>query len=164
MTLSLTHYPGRSAKREATKEGTAMADARTLMHVLWGQGDPATRTRLLGGVILDLLMEVEALRRTVKELSDRAGPADEGEDMLGGPRHGVPGSRTGYAAAYIDTAWLTHFAAGPSSGWEKLLAEFYSWDAATSEWRECLMLKRLRFSDADIAKYKESASGAETCT
>ncbi len=68
------------------------------------------------------------------------------------------------AKAYADTAWLTHCATGPSDGWEKLLAEYYSWDAKPSEWRECLMLKRLGFSDAEIARYMESACEAETFT
>ncbi len=142
-----------------------MPEVRTLMGAILGHsGDPATRAELLGQVVLDLLMEVEALRRAVKELSDRAGPADAGDNIHAGPRHAVPGPSTAYAAAYAETAWLTHCAAGPTDGWEKLLAEFYSWGRVPSEWRECLMLKRLGFSDADVAKYMESAREAETYT
>jgi hypothetical protein len=143
----------------------AMLNVRALHGVLHGyEGDLARRTEVLGRIVLDLLMEVEALRKAVKELSDRTGAPDAGEDILGGPRHGVLGPRTAYAAAYADTAWLTHCAAGPTDGWEKLLAEYYSWDAEPSEWRECLILKRLGFSDADIARFMESARQAETFT
>jgi hypothetical protein len=142
-----------------------MPDVRNLLGVLLGyEGDPDTRAKMLGRVVLDLLMEVEALRRAVKDLSDRAGAADAGDDALSGPRHGVSSPRTAYAAAYLDTAWLTHWSAGPSGGWEKLLAEYYSWDSRLPEWRECLMLERLGFSQADISNYKESARQAETCT
>jgi hypothetical protein len=140
-----------------------MPDPRTLLGALSDDRvDPAARTTVLGQVVLDLLMEVEALRRAVQALSDRAGSVDAGEDVLGGPRHGLPGPHTPYAAAYADTAWLTHNALGPTSGWEKLLAEYYSRDAVTPGWRECLMLKRLGFSDAEIARYMESAREAET--
>jgi hypothetical protein len=141
-----------------------MPDVRNLLSVLLGhEGDQAGRIEVLGRVVLDLLMEVEALRRSVMDLSSRAGPVDRGEDIHGGDRHGLAGPRTVYEKAYTDTAWLTHWSAGPTSGWEKLLAEYYS-RAIAAEWRECIMLKRLGFSDADIAKYKESASHAEMCS
>jgi hypothetical protein len=149
----------------AIDQEIAMLNVRTLHVVLHGhEGDLARRTEVLGRIVLDLLMEVEALRKAVKELSDRAGTLDEGDDILSDPRHGVPGPRTAYAAAYGHTAWLTHCAVGLSDGWEKLLAEYYTWDAEPSEWRECLMLKRLGFSDADIATYMESARQAELFT
>jgi hypothetical protein len=144
-----------------------MPDLRSLLNLLAGNEDDSARQReVLGRLVLDLLMEVEALRRAVMELSARAGPMEKGENIHDGNRHGLTGPRTVYAEAYIDTAWLIHWSAGPSDGWEKLLAEYYSratgskWD----EWRECVMLKRLGFSEADIAKYKESARAAETCT
>jgi hypothetical protein len=96
-----------------------MPDARTLTGVLLGRsGDPAIHAELLGRLVLDLLMEVEALRRTVKELSDRAGPADAGEDVLAGPRHGAPGpARPTRRPPGSRTARRARAAGGKSSSW-----------------------------------------------
>ena len=145
-----------------------MPEVRTLLGILQGDRiDPAVRAEVLGQVVLDLLMEVEALRRAVQDLSDRAGPRDVGDDALDG-RDGSHGPRTAYAAAYAGTAWLTHCAAGPSGGWEKLLETYYGGTSGRNRppdgWRECLMLKRLGLSDAEVAEYMASASQAETYT
>jgi hypothetical protein len=142
-----------------------MRDVRTLLGLLLGyEGTPDRRAQAVGRVVLDLLMEVEALRRAVQELSARAAPADAGDDALARPRHGLSAPRTVYAEAYADSAWLTHFSAGPSSGWEKLLAEFYPGGLRENDLRELELLRRLGVSDADLAAYAESARGAETCT
>lgn len=145
-----------------------MPDVRTLLGILQGDRiDPAVRAEVLGRVVLDLLMEVEALRRAVQDLSDRAGAGDAGDDALAG-RCGSRGPRTAYAAAYADTACLTHDAHGTSGGWEKLLGTFYGQqsggDRAPEGWRECLMLRRLGFSDQEVAEYMDGARQAETYT
>ena len=142
-----------------------MPEVRTLLDTLQGDRiDPAVRAEVLGQVVLDLLMEVEALRRAVRALSDRVGPLDAGDDALDGSHS----PRTAYAAAYAGTAWLTHCAAGLTGGWEKLLETFYGEVSGRNRppdgWRECLMLKRLGLSDAEIAEYMASASGAEAYT
>jgi hypothetical protein len=71
--------------------------------------------------------------------------------------------RTACARAYVAAALCTHNSAGPTSGWDKLLAQFGT-PAPRGEWRECLMLRRLGFSEADNDRYMEEARGYETRT
>jgi hypothetical protein len=110
---------------------------------------------VLVAIVFDLLMEVEALRKAV--LASKLG---------------VGGKASAYGRAYEETAYLTHNACGPSSGLEKLLALFYprvaeedgqSWQGRRT-WRECLLLRRLGFSDEQVRAYKEAAEQAETFT
>jgi hypothetical protein len=109
----------------------------------------------LVAIILDLLMEVEALRTAVL--------ASQTE---------TSGKDSDYARAYRDTAYLTHNAAGPSSGLEKLLAQFYPRSLEREgrderqgrAWRECLFLRRLGFTEDEIRAYKEEAEEAEAFT
>jgi hypothetical protein len=116
-------------------------------------GDP--RTEALVAVVLDLLMEVEALRAAVVTVSGEASGKD-----------------SAYGRAYRSTAYLTHNASGPSSGLDKLLALFYPAEAETDSggstgrraWRERLMLHRLGFSEEEIREYKDEAEQAETFT
>jgi hypothetical protein len=117
------------------------------------EGDP--RIEVLVAIVFDLLMEVEALRKVVSA-----------------SKLGVGGKDSAFCRAYEETAYLTHNACGPSSGLEKLLALFYprsadeegrrSWGRRT--WRECLLLRRLGFSDEEVRAYKEAAERAETFT
>lgn len=101
-------------------------------------------------MIFDLLVEVEALRETLATAAGNAG-------------------RSAYARAYERSAYLTHNAAGPSSGWEKMLDRFYSNAQADDDggrrgWRECLMLRRLGLSEEEIQAYRANARSAEMFT
>lgn len=126
---------------------------RALFGHEWKEGDP--RIKVLFAMVIDLLMEVEALRKVV--LASRLG---------------VGGKKSGYGRAYEETAYLTHDSHGPSGGLEKLLDLFYLQDAEKQcqslpkprTWRECLLLRRLGFSEEDVRAYKESAEEAETFT
>jgi len=119
------------------------------------EGAPARdpRTDVLVAMVLDLVMEVEALRAA--QLASNSGS------------HGPDSA---YARAYRDTAYLTHNASGPSFGVEKLLSRFYPAEAEEDAvlprrrrtWRECLMLLRLGLSREQIHAYQEDARRAET--
>lgn len=109
-------------------------------------GAPEERLKMVVEMVLDLLVEVEALRTAVIRLS--------GDDA------------SQYRDAYRDAAFLSHNAAGPSSGREKILRLFYPGSAEPDAWgwRETLLLRRLGMSDADLEKYKKEAKGAELYT
>jgi hypothetical protein len=125
--------------------------------------DPASRIAALERIVLDLMMEIEALRTALIEGTTGAQSARLDEDALVDDPHGVPGPHTVYGKAYLKTAWLTHWSAGASSGFDKLLAMFYP-RGVHPAWRECGILKRLGYSDEAIGRYRENASSAETCT
>ena len=97
--------------------------------------------RTHANVVLDLMMEVEALREAA-----------------------TMGST--YRDAYRDTGLLTHNNSGPSDGLDKLLDCFYPPDE-TSEgyrWRETLMMRRLNFTPAETLRYQEKAQEMEAYT
>lgn len=128
-----------------------------------------TRLQTLERIVLDLMMEIEALRAAVIELSSRAGPVRENAEVLDDAPAGVTGPHTAYGTAYLQTAWLTHWAAGVSSGSDKLLERFYSQERdgdslKRPSWRELLLLRRLGYNDAQLEQYVASAQAAETCT
>ena len=82
---------------------------------------------------------------------------------------GLAGPRHAYGQAYRKTAWLSHCAAGPSSGEDKILERFYGDERADgrracNRRRELPMLRRLRYNDEQLIQYVESAQAAETCT
>jgi len=62
------------------------------------------RLDLLLSMVIDLMMEVEALRAALLAMES-----------------GTPDAKAGYSRAYRDTAYLTHNSAGPSGGLDKLL-------------------------------------------
>lgn len=103
--------------------------------------DPRQGFDHLVAVVMDLMMEVEALRRAIA-------------------------SASGYPEAYRSTALLTHDASGPSTGWDKLLHRFYpeDQDARGRAWRESLMLRRLGCSSEDLEAYQREAEGMEVLT
>jgi hypothetical protein len=122
------------------------------MHDDGKEGGSDPRIEVLVAMVFDLLMEVEALRKVVL-----------------GSGLGVGGKDSAYGRAYAETAYLTHNALGPSSGLEKLLDLFYpekaeekgpTWGERRT-WRECLLLRRLGFSDEQVGAYKEAAAEAE---
>jgi hypothetical protein len=124
----------------------------TLLSSHHSEVPPDPRTEALVAVVLDLLMEVEALRAVLLASDD-------------GGRN-----RAAYRRAYQETAYLTHNACGPSSGIDKLLALFYPERVEEKRghevrtWRECVMLRRLGFSEEEITRYKEAARQAEMFT
>lgn len=113
---------------------------------LRSQSDP--RAKVLRNLVFDLMMEVNALRDTCKRLSELS-----------------PEPRT-YADSYRASALLTHNAAGPSDGTEKLIERFYSGEATASlkSMRELSFMAELGFSDPEIQGYVSDASTAETFT
>jgi len=113
---------------------------------LRNQSDP--RVKVLRDIVLDLMMEVNALRDTCWRLSE----------LSSEPRT--------YAESYRASALLTHNAAGPSSGTEKLIERFYARDPTSSvkNLRELSFMAELGFSDPEIRGYVSDASTAETFT
>ena len=96
--------------------------------------DPGRRLKILTMVVLDLMMEVEALREAA-------------------------GSGSVYRDAYRNAALLTHHNAGLSEGWEKVVDRFYPEEEATEgrTWRELLMMRRLGFTPPEIESYQRKA-------
>jgi hypothetical protein len=101
----------------------------------------ATRVSVLTSLVFDLMAEVEALRQA--HVSDAA-----------------------YRAAYRDVGLLTHNSAGPSAGWQKLLARYYPERrfADGRVWRESVMLQRLGFTPDEIAAFQQQADEMEQYT
>jgi hypothetical protein len=118
----------------------------------WPTPDPRTDT--LVTAVLQLMMEVEALREALINL--------EG---------GRKGNGSVYGRAYRETAYLTHNSAGPTSGLAKLIAQFqpsdveqHPGDPEPRAWTETQMLRRLGFSEEDIGAYRKEALEAEMFT
>lgn len=128
---------------------------------------PEQRLETLERIALDLMMEIEALRATVIELSTQVSLIPAGDDVLDDGPAGVPGQHAPYGKAYLETAWRSHCSAGASSGWDKILEQFYGngWGeiaAGAKCWRELLILRRLGYSEAQLMQYVDSAQAAET--
>lgn len=133
---------------------------REIGMALSGAGDPMTRLEALSRVVVDLLVEVEALRTAVAELS--GGPAGKpGTDRYDGPCHdeSLVEDKPAYAAAYVNSAYALHNSAGPSGGIDKIVGRFYP--ANGSGPREPLMLRRLGYSEAAVARFLQAAEHAE---
>lgn len=124
---------------------TSHAMLRALFHP---DAAPSPQVEALLTLVIDLAVEVEALRATV---------ADD------------PQLRATYRARYAEAAMLPHDASGPSGGLHKLLARYYGdetvdeWSGPTS-WRELLMLRRLGASPDDLAAWQAHAREAQTFT
>lgn len=89
------------------------------------------RLETLGRIALDLMMEIEALRATVIELSTHMSLTPAGDDVLDDGPAGVPRPHAPYGKAHLETAWRSHCSAGASSGWDKIPEQFYGNDGAT---------------------------------
>lgn len=101
----------------------------------------ARRVDALTRLVLDLLAEVEALRR-----------AQNGESR--------------YRDAYRETCLLTHDSSGPSGGWEKLLESYYP-DERCADGRvrrESIMMFRLGFTPGEVGRFHKEAEEAELFT
>jgi len=140
---------------------------RDIIFTLFGKSDVNARVQVLETLVLDLFMEVQALRESVIYLdqqtrgaraSGAGGPGYQGKILSWG--------KSAYQKAYLETAYLTHHNGGPSGGLDKLLSEFYpaTTDDMGRTWRECLFLERLGISRAEIEEYKKAAEEAEMFT
>ena len=128
---------------------------RTIVNSLLAPSSLEQTVHTLGRVVLDLMMEVEGLRRALL-MRESPGRTDFGFDNL------IPeGISPGYGRAYWGSALLTHNNAGPSFGLEKLAAAFYP---EGPELRELQMLRCLGLSDREIETYKRAALDAEAFT
>lgn len=120
---------------------------------------------VLRRIILTLMLEVEALRTAVIQLSQQQA-ASNGQPTMGSVLDddlpGNPGEHSAYGSAYRDVAMLTHNSAGPTSGWEKLVARFFDPKDSPEKWPELQMLRRLGYSTEQIAQYQRAAQESET--
>lgn len=134
--------------------------SRSVALALFAQGDLGARTEALRNLVLDLLVEVEALRSALAQMqAGGAGtPVHSGYDI---PCHDetLADGKAAYPAAYVDAAYVLHNAAGPTDGVEKLLARFYPTN--TEEPREGLMMRRLGFSESEVGRFVTAAEQAE---
>ena len=142
-----------SGERERTMSGDSLRKARETLMALLHDGDIAAKVDVLGDLVLNLLVEVEALRRAL---------------LLDAKAKGVAGKQTTYGQAYRSTALLSHDAAGPSGGLEKLLAMWLGDQADRSlngaRLRELAMLKRLGYSEQELEEYVAEAESYEMRT
>jgi hypothetical protein len=129
----------------------------SMMRALFTDASTDVRVRLLTLMVLDLFVEVEALRTAVSGKSSRIVPGIDPSLAAG---------KSPYQTAYLNTVYLTHNSAGPSSGVEKLLARFYpsSREMAAGSLRESSVLRDLGFSEDEVARYINAARKAETFT
>lgn len=135
-----------------------------LISKLFEKPDSCARMEVLATLLMDLFVEVEALREVVMRLEGCAPDRNVCSELS----HQAWFSRgaTVYQRAYLETAFETHNNGGPSGGLDKLLARFYppAADEMGRTWRECLLLARLGFSPSEIADYKKAAEEAEMFT
>lgn len=135
-----------------------------IMSSLLAARDRGVHIDMLVTLILDLFMEVEALREAVIKIDDRTFDPPLGEHFKLDYEHSILAfGKSTYREAYLNAALETHNNGGPSGGLDKLLARFYPSDADDlgRTWRECLLLERLGFAPAEIDEYKNAAQDAE---
>lgn len=131
-----------------------------IIHALLAARSGNLQVNILVSLILDLFMEVEALREAlIKIESSLLEPSDD--ETESGSILNL--AKSTYQRAYLDAAFETHNNEGEYGGLDKLLARFYpsSADDLGRTWRECLLLARLGFSSAEIDEYKSVAQAAE---
>jgi hypothetical protein len=119
---------------------------------------------VLVSLLLDLFMEVEALREALIKIDRSVLEQNRGEHFQLEHEGSVFSvGKSTYQKAYLTAAFETHNNGGPSGGIDKLLARFYptSADDLGRTWRECLLLRRLGFSAEEIDDYKNAAQDAE---
>jgi len=131
-----------------------------IIHALLAARSGNLQVNILVSLILDLFMEVEALREALIKIDNSplepAVAEPEGGSILNL-------AKSTYQRAYLDAAFEIHNNEGAYGGLDKLLAKFYpsSADDVGRTWRECLLLERLGFSPAEIDEYKTVAQAAE---
>ncbi|MFT4539905.1 MAG: hypothetical protein ACI841_000162 [Planctomycetota bacterium] len=106
------------------------------------------RVSALASMMLDLTLEVEALRRAHTELSLDQASADA------------------YKRAYREVALQSHNSMGISSGSHKLISQFYPAEYQTNQraWKECMMIQRLGCTAQEFESYKSEARVVDTDT
>jgi hypothetical protein len=138
-------------------------NVRDIVRALHSRENTASRIEVLSRLVIDLLVEVEALRDALLRLTlgGASGSVHKGYDA---PCHdkSLTEGKGAYPAAYVDAAYVLHNAAGPSGGEEKLLARYYP--ESGDKLREALMLQRLGFTDDEIEGYAAAAWLAITFT
>jgi hypothetical protein len=142
-------------------------DHKEIVSSLFSARDKDAHVELLVALILDLFMEVEALREAVIKIDKRTFEPSIGEHLEVDCQNPILAfGRSSYQRAYLNAAFETHNNGGPSGGLDKLLARFYpsSVDDLGRTWRECLLLERLGFSPSEIDEYKNAAQDAEMLT
>lgn len=134
---------------KAREEGDPGSTVFSRQHTHEGAQTVVQNEALIVELLQDLMMEVEALRAAMILQEGEAG-----------------GKESRYARTYLETARLTHYTTGPSTGLDKLLNLFYPADTDSDDrnWREALMLRRLGFSDVDIDQFKQEAKRTELNT
>ena len=138
-----------------------------IVFTLFAKPDLHARIEMLVTLLMDLFVEVEALRASVIRLDGVipvARPAAELDFDTSAPA--VSPAKSVYQKAYLETVYETHNNSDSSGGLDKLLARFYppAADETGRAWRECLLLARLGFSPSEIAAYKRAAEEAEMFT
>ncbi len=124
-----------------------------MLMALLQDGDSDARVRVLTELVLDLVVEVEALRSAF---------------LLAARAKGVAAKQTTYGRAYRDATLLTHDASGVSGGMEKLLARWLGDRTENTlnghRVRELAMLRRLGYSEDELKQYLEEAESHEART
>lgn len=120
---------------------------------------------VLAALVMDLFVEMEALRENVMRLEGFPPRFAAGRGIRNWLSSLTVG-RSLYQKVYLETAFETQNNSGPSGGVDKLLARFYppAADEMGRTWRECLLLSRLGFSPSEIAEYKRAAEETEMFT
>jgi hypothetical protein len=103
------------------------------------------RINVLTSLVLDLMLEVEALR---------SARIQQGDDI------------TLYRKSYRDTALLSHNTAGPGFNCSKLIRLFYPdrRDGDSRVLRESIMLQKLGCSEEEVAEFQRDVATVETYT
>ena len=138
-----------------------------IIHALLAARSGNVQVNILVSLILDLFMEVEALREALIKIDDSVFEPSACDQLeLKYQKSILTAGKSTYQRAYLDAAFETHNNQGAYGGLDKLLARFYpsSADDLGRTWRECLLLERLGFSPAEIAEYKCVAQAAEMLT
>jgi hypothetical protein len=92
---------------------------------------------VLAEVLIDLMVEIEALRGAITDLG--------GDSAL----------RDSYRRSYRRAALLSHNGAGPMPGSDKVIAQFYPLGGGA--WRELLVLERLDYTETETEQFQEEA-------
>ncbi len=140
---------------------------RETFQALYGLGrafqplPPEQRTdaqlEVLRELVIDLVMEVEALREALIREARRAG---------------ISPHATSYGQAYRDAALLTHDSRGFWLGEEKLLGVWHGWPddrqrhhtPAGWRMREGVLMRRLGYSEQEIEQYAEEVDSVHQLT
>jgi hypothetical protein len=126
------------------------------------RGNP--QANILVSLILDLFMEVEAMREALIRIDSQIFENSTGDDFELNYQNSILSfGKSTYQRAYLDAAFEIHNNEGQHGGLDKLLSRFYpnAADIHGRSWRECLLLERLGFSPMEIAEYKIVAQDAE---